>query len=387
MGVIYFAAGFVPIQLNKSEVIAMETILFGFWGLVWWEKILFVLAATHITIAAVTIYLHRAQAHLALDLHPIVAHFFRFWLWLTTGMQTKEWVAVHRKHHSTVETEDDPHSPQVFGIWKVLFEGSELYTKARADKKMVERWGKGAPDDWIERHVYSLRWLGILLMLIIDATLFGIFSGIAMWGVQMLWIPFFAAGVINGAAHYFGYRNYETDDSSTNIVPWGILIGGEELHNNHHRFPTSARFSVKRGEFDVGWSYIRLLEICSLAQVRTEKLAPYWDERDPRCVLNRYRQQVLLPVAKATFPKKTYRRVKQLAIHQSWSISHREELSVLLRQNETLGRIWHMREKLATSLHEKGDSITAWCNSAQKSSVALVRKFAEQIRALPHNAP
>ncbi len=382
---VYLAAGFVPLQLNKSEVIAMETIVYGLWGLAWWQKILFVLVATHITIASVTIYLHRAQAHLALSLHPAIAHFFRFWLWLTTGMQTKEWVAVHRKHHSTVETEADPHSPQVFGIWKVLFEGSELYTQARADKEMVERWGKGAPDDWIERHIYSMRWLGIFSLLIVDIILFGI-SGISAWGVQMLWIPFFAAGVINGGAHYFGYRNYETDDSSTNLVPWGILIGGEELHNNHHRFPVSARFSVKKGEFDVGWLYIRLLEICKLARVSAEKLAPHWNEHDPRWMLNRYRQQVLLPVAKETFSKEMYRRFKRLAMYQSWSASHREELSVLLRQNDTLARIWYMRERLAASLQEKGDSIIAWRKTAQESSIRLLQEFAKRFQSLPHNA-
>lgn len=363
----------------------METIVYGLWGLAWWQKILFVLVATHITIASVTIYLHRAQAHLALSLHPAIAHFFRFWLWLTTGMQTKEWVAVHRKHHSTVETEADPHSPQVFGIWKVLFEGSELYTQARADKEMVERWGKGAPDDWIERHIYSMRWLGIFSLLIVDIILFGI-SGISAWGVQMLWIPFFAAGVINGGAHYFGYRNYETDDSSTNLVPWGILIGGEELHNNHHRFPVSARFSVKKGEFDVGWLYIRLLEICKLARVSAEKLAPHWNEHDPRWMLNRYRQQVLLPVAKETFSKEMYRRFKRLAMYQSWSASHREELSVLLRQNDTLARIWYMRERLAASLQEKGDSIIAWRKTAQESSIRLLQEFAKRFQSLPHNA-
>ena len=236
------------------------------------SAVLVTLGMTHITIVAVTVYLHRAQAHRALDLHPAVSHFFRFWLWLTTGMVTKEWVGVHRRHHAKCETAEDPHSPQILGLRKVLGEGAELYAQAASDRAAVERYGQGTPDDWLERRLYSrFSWQGVALMLLLDVVLFGVY-GIVIWAVQMLWIPIFAAGVINGVGHYFGYRNFEPPDASTNIVPWGILIGGEELHNNHHAFPSSARLSSKWWEFDIGWMYIRILTALRLAKVR--RVAP-----------------------------------------------------------------------------------------------------------------
>ncbi|MCX8004364.1 MAG: fatty acid desaturase [Burkholderiaceae bacterium] len=244
----------------------------GLLGLSWWQLVLVTLALTHVTIATVTIFLHRSQAHRALDLHPAASHFFRFWLWLTTGMVTREWVAVHRKHHAKCETPEDPHSPQVKGIRKVLWEGAELYMAEAANAETLARYGHGTPDDWLERHVYSrFTWQGVALMLGLDLVLFG-WAGLAVWGVQMLWIPFFAAGVINGIGHYWGYRNYDSPDAATNIVPWGILIGGEELHNNHHTYPTSAKLSSKWYEFDLGWLYIRGLEKLGLARVL--RLAP-----------------------------------------------------------------------------------------------------------------
>jgi stearoyl-CoA desaturase (Delta-9 desaturase) len=244
----------------------------GFFDLPWWGYVVYALAVTHITIAAVTIFLHRHQAHRALDLHPLPSHFFRFWLWFTTGMVTKEWTAIHRKHHAKCESAEDPHSPQVFGINKVLWEGTELYRKESRNQETLERYGQGTPDDWIERNVYTkYSVLGISLMMILNFALFG-FVGITIWAVQMAWIPFFAAGVINGIGHYWGYRNFQPEDASTNIVPWGILIGGEELHNNHHAYASSARLSNRWYEFDIGWLYIRILEILSLAQVK--KIAP-----------------------------------------------------------------------------------------------------------------
>lgn len=234
----------------------------------WWGYVVFILVTTHITIASVTIFLHRHQAHRALDLHPVSSHFFRFWLWFTTGMKTKEWAAVHRKHHARVETEEDPHSPQVLGIRKVLFRGTELYKKEAANPETIRKFGEGTPDDWIEHTLYTPHViLGIGLMLAIDIVLFGPI-GLTIWAVQMMWIPFFAAGVINGIGHYRGYRNFETPDESRNIVPWGILIGGEELHNNHHAFPTSARLSNKWYEFDISWLYIRILAALGLAKVK-----------------------------------------------------------------------------------------------------------------------
>jgi len=245
----------------------------GFLDLPWWGLVLVTLALTHVTIAAVTIFLHRHQAHRALDLGPLPAHFFRLWLWLSTGMVTKEWAAIHRKHHAKCETADDPHSPQVLGINRVLWGGVFLYVKESRNRETIERYGHGTPDDWIERTLYT-PWQksGIVLMLAIDMALFGVVPGALIWGVQMVWIPFWAAGVINGIGHYWGYRNFACSDASTNIVPWGILIGGEELHNNHHTYATSAKLSNKWYEFDIGWMYIRILEM--LGQARVKKVAP-----------------------------------------------------------------------------------------------------------------
>jgi stearoyl-CoA desaturase (delta-9 desaturase) len=239
----------------------------GVLDLAWWQLVLATLLLTHITIAAVTIYLHRSQAHRALDVHPAVAHFFRAWLWLTTGMQTKEWVAIHRKHHAKCETPEDPHSPQTRGIRTVLWQGAELYMAEADNAETLARYGHGTPNDWLERNVYSrFTWQGCGLMLGADLILFGA-AGVAVWAVQMIWIPFFAAGVINGIGHYWGYRNYDSPDAATNITPWGILIGGEELHNNHHTYPTSAKLSSKWFEFDLGWTYIRFLSALGLARV------------------------------------------------------------------------------------------------------------------------
>jgi stearoyl-CoA desaturase (delta-9 desaturase) len=238
----------------------------------WWGYVVVTLALTHVTIAAVTIFLHRAQAHRALDLHPAASHFFRFWLWLTTGMVTKEWVAIHRKHHAKVETPDDPHSPQTRGIRTVFWQGSELYRAEAKNAETLAKYGNGTPDDWLERNVYARHsWQGIGLMLVVDVILFGPI-GVTMWAVQMLWIPISAAGVINGIGHYWGYRNFACADASTNIVPWGILIGGEELHNNHHAYGSSAKLSSRWYEFDLGWLYIRLLATVKLARIR--KVAP-----------------------------------------------------------------------------------------------------------------
>lgn len=237
-----------------------------------WELIGVTLVLTHITIAAVTIFLHRSQAHRGLELHPAVMHFFRFWLWLTTGMVTKEWVAIHRKHHARCEREGDPHSPVVFGLSKVFFRGSELYRLEATNAETLQRYGHGTPDDWIERHLYTRHsLLGVLILLALDLALFGVL-GLTVWAVQMAWIPFWAAGVVNGLGHAWGYRNYDCPDASTNVSPWGILVGGEELHNNHHAYGTSAKFSTKWYEFDLGWCYIRILQALGLARVK--KLAP-----------------------------------------------------------------------------------------------------------------
>jgi stearoyl-CoA desaturase (delta-9 desaturase) len=237
-----------------------------------WQIVAFTLITTHITIAAVTIYLHRCQAHRALDLHPVVSHFFRMWLWLTTGMVTREWAAIHRKHHARCETPDDPHSPQTRGLRKVLLEGVELYRAEAANRETIEKFGHGTPDDWIERRLYTrYSSIGIYITLLVDVMLFGAI-GLTVFAVQMLWIPVTAAGIINGIGHYWGYRNWDCPDASTNILPWGILIGGEELHNNHHAYASSAKLSAKWYEFDVGWFYIRVMSLLGLATVR--RLAP-----------------------------------------------------------------------------------------------------------------
>src|SRR4030065_324241 len=242
----------VPSSLHRRAPVRLE----GLIALPWWGYIVVTLVFTHITIAGVTIFLHRHQAHRALDLHPLVSHFFRFWLWLTTGMVTKEWAAIHRKHHARCETAEDPHSPQVLGIGKVLREGSELYRAEAKNQETLVKYGHGTPSDWIERHLYTPHSAtGFTPMFIVNVLLFGPI-GHTIWAVQMMWIPITAAGGINRIGHYWGYRNYEAADASTNIVPWGILIGGEELHNNHHTFASSAKLSSKWWEFDIGWVYL-----------------------------------------------------------------------------------------------------------------------------------
>jgi len=250
----------------------------GLLQLSWWQLIVAALLLTHVTIASVTIYLHRSQAHRAVDLHPAVANFFRAWLWLTTGMQTKEWVAIHRKHHAKCETTEDPHSPQTRGINTVLWKGAELYMVEAENKETLQRYGHGTPNDWVERNVYSrYSWQGVGLMLGVNLILFGV-AGLAIWAVQMLWIPFHAAGVINGLGHFWGYRNYDSPDASTNLTPWAFWIGGEELHNNHHTHPTSAKFSLKWFEFDLGWQYIRAMQAVGLAKVLRVAPVPKVDE-------------------------------------------------------------------------------------------------------------
>ena len=232
--------------------------------------IIFTLLATHLTIVCVTLYLHRSQAHRGVEFHPVLSHIMRFWLWMTTGQITRQWVAVHRKHHRFTEVEGDPHSPHVFGFWQVLFKGAFLYHTASKDSVMVAQYGAGTPDDWIEQNIYTKHSrAGILLMLLIDLLLFG-WWGFVVWGIQMIWIPFWAAGVVNGAGHWWGYRNGETKDHSRNLSPIGIIIGGEELHNNHHLDPASPKFSLKPWEFDIGWMYLKAFEFLRLAKIKSK---------------------------------------------------------------------------------------------------------------------
>ncbi len=376
----------------------------GFLNLSWWQLVLVALALTHITIAAVTIFLHRHQAHRALDLHPLVSHFFRFWLWLTTGMVTREWVSIHRKHHALCETAEDPHSPQVLGIKKVLWEGSELYSQAARDRSTLDRYGHGTPDDWLERHVYGPRnWLGVSLMLVLDVLLFGV-AGIAVWAVQMVWIPFFAAGVINGLGHYWGYRNYPSADASTNISPWGILIGGEELHNNHHAFPGSARLSSRRSEFDIGWLYIRLLSTLRLARIK--KVAPGLaviagkqaiDMETVRAVvisrmhvLARYASEVLLPVSRRELGGRgLVRRFRKVVAKDQGMLdefSHRW-LSQLLERSQSLRTVFQYQQQLrqiwertATNQEALLAALQDWCRRAEASGIQSLQDFARNLR-------
>ena len=341
---------------------------FGLIQLPWWGYVLLTLALTHITILSVTIYLHRHQAHRALDLHPLVSHFFRFWLWLTTGMGTKEWVAVHRKHHAKVETEDDPHSPTVAGIRTVLWQGTELYRAETAKAETLEAYGHGTPDDWLERQLYSKHSvLGVSLLLIINFMLFG-FIGITIWAVQMAWIPFFAAGVINGVGHWRGYRNFESPDASTNILPFGILIGGEELHNNHHAFASSARFSIKKWEFDIGWFYIQMMRRLKLARVKKLAPIPMFNNAKPQVdvdtvsavITNRfnvmadYARHVIADVyqdelRKASVAKRQLLRKGRKFLHRADTLldsKAQSHLQNLLAENDTLKTVYEYRKRL-----------------------------------------
>src|SRR5690554_6301558 len=374
-----------------------------------WQVLLATLLLTHVTIISVTIYLHRHSAHNALDLHPALAHFFRFWLWLTTGMVTKEWTAIHRKHHAKCETDEDPHSPVVQGIGKVLFEGAELYRVA-ATPETLKRYGQRTPDDWIERHLYSKHHsLGIGLMAVIDILLFGVL-GITVWAVQMMWIPLFAAGLINGAGHYWGYRNFDCADNARNLVPWGILIGGEELHNNHHTYPNSAKLSAKPWEFDLGWMWIRIFSALGLAKVKST--GPIAHKAPGKAVLDvdtvmaivnnrfrvmaEYRKTVLLPALKQEKAnimangRSLYRRAKKLLSREVSLIHPREKetLDSVLERHEMLKLIYDKSHELQALWRQRGlkpqDKLQAlmdWCKEAETSGIRYLEEFAAHLRA------
>jgi stearoyl-CoA desaturase (delta-9 desaturase) len=383
-------------------------------GLPWWGLVLLTLGLTHITIAAVTIFLHRHQAHRALDLHPAVSHFFRFWLWLTTGMVTREWVAIHRKHHAKCDTAEDPHSPVIFGIRRVLLSGAELYRDEAGNPETLARYGQHTPDDWLERHVYSRHPIfGIGGLLIAEVALFGPI-GITIWAVQMLWIPLFAAGVINGLGHFLGYRSYSTQDASRNIVPWGILIGGEELHNNHHAYSASARLSSRWWEIDLGWVYIRLLETLGLATVR--KVAPALRLRrdktecdtDTVHAIVRHRFAILTRYAR-TLRRTMRAEIRALRAHAApdfeygkaiAAIKHwlqretvelapteRQALDRALHGSPVLQTIYAMRQELATLWHRSAATpeqlarqLEDWCQRAETSGIAALRQFSLTLR-------
>jgi stearoyl-CoA desaturase (delta-9 desaturase) len=387
----------------------------GLLGASWWQMVLAALVMTHITIAAVTIFLHRSQAHRALELHPVMSHFFRLWLWLTTGMVTKEWVAIHRKHHAKCETHEDPHSPVTRGIDTVFWKGSELYRAEAKNQETLTKYGHNTPDDWIERHLYTpYSWQGVALMMIVNVALFGA-AGVTIWAVQMIWIPVTAAGIINGIGHYWGYRNFEAVDASTNISPWGIIIGGEELHNNHHTYPTSAKLSVKPYEFDIGWLYIRIMEMVGLAtvrktppQLRLGVIKPVADNKTLEALIaNRYevmaryatavRQAVDLELdrLKAQGGQGSARLV-QMRLALQWL--HRDadkipqkikpELEQAVGQSPALAKFVTMREELRqfwtrtnVSAEQLVADLQAWCKRAEESGIASLQDFARNLRA------
>ncbi len=385
---------------------------FPVWGLFRlpvWGYVLFILVATHISIASITIFLHRYQAHRALDMHPVVSHFFRFWLWLTSGTVTQEWVAVHRRHHARVETAEDPHSPQVHGIKKVLLEGYELYRGGAADPEIIAKYGHSTPDDWLERNVYQKRsHLGLIALFVIYVVLFGL-PGITLWAVQMLWQPVMAAGIINGVGHWWGYRNFEVPDASTNIVPWGIFIGGEELHNNHHAFPSSARLSSRWWEFDIGWMYIRLLESLGLARVKKVppqlNFAPHKMRADLDTlkalitnrfqVMSQYAKTVLVRVhaeelKKAdVYRRRVLRRAKSLLAREESLLTTeaRGKLERALAQSHRLETVYEHKRRLQAIWQERSmsqerllRSLQDWCRQAEASGIRALQEFA---RTLP----
>ncbi len=392
----------------------MDSFFFsGVFDLPWWGLVLAALALTHVTIASVTIFLHRCQTHRALDLHPIPSHFFRFWLWLTTGMVTREWVAIHRKHHARCETADDPHSPQVYGINRVLWGGVFLYVKESYNKETMERYGRGTPDDWLERGIYSrFAVLGLTIMGATDAILFGPIPGALILLAQIAWIPFWAAGVINGIGHFWGYRNWPTEDASTNMAPWGILIGGEELHNNHHAFPSSARLSNKWYELDIGWLYIRILEVLGLARVK--KVAPIPKFAEAKAAIDAetlqavitHRYDVLATYAKslrATYAEEV-RKLRRFAPQDARVLRgmkrwlHRNDKTLaeaerrriaeaLKRSSAPVHTVYSMRAEL-TALWERSSAsreqlvrqLQDWCHRAEASGIRPLVEFSRRLR-------
>jgi stearoyl-CoA desaturase (Delta-9 desaturase) len=381
----------------------------------WWQVLIATLVMTHFTIVSVTVFLHRAQSHKALDLHAAPAHAFRLWLWLTTGMVTKEFVAIHRKHHAKCETEEDPHSPQIRGIKALLLTGVELYRTESENQETISKYGLGTPNDWIERNLYSrYSWQGVALMLILNVILFGAI-GITVWAVQMLWIPVMATGIINGIGHWWGYRNFEAPDASTNVSPWGIVIGGEELHNNHHTYPASAKFSVKPYEFDIGWGYIRALEILGLAKVRKTipalklgSIKPVADNQTLEALItNRYEVMAKYARSLRHASRAEVNRLKaeglpsaakleNMRLANTWL--HRDEdkipaalkprIALAVEQSPGLAKLVSMREELRqlwtrtnVSVEQLVVDLQTWCKKAEESGIAALQDLALKLRA------
>lgn len=400
--------------MNDFPLLGLESLL-NFLNRGWldwsgWAILAYTLVTTHITIAAVTIYLHRHQAHRALELHALPAHFFRFWLWLSTGMQTQAWAAIHRKHHAKCETPEDPHSPQTRGLKAVFWRGAELYRAEAKNAETLDKYGHGTPQDWLERHLYSrFPWQGLGLMLLVNLALFGAI-GLTVWAVQMMWIPVTAAGVINGVGHFWGYRNFEAHDASTNILPWGIVIGGEELHNNHHTYPTSAKLSVKPYEFDIGWMYIRILSALGLARVKKTppKLAygdiqPVADEKTLEALIaNRYEVMAAYARQLRSTCRQDIRSLNQrpaeavLRAARRWMHRDPEKIpagdlslvqqaraalpqaDTMVSMREELRQLWLSTHRTRTQL---AADLQAWCRQAESSGIAALRDFSMRLRA------
>ena len=388
--------------------------IYGVLNLSAWGYVIVTLVMLQITMMAVTLYLHRDQAHRAIDLHPVLRQFFRFWIWCTSGMLTREWVGVHRKHHAFCETKGDPHSPQIYGLKKVLFEGAELYRVEKDNRETVEKFGRGAPDDWLEKNIYlRVPFGGILLLVITELLLFGV-PGIIIIAIQMSSMPLFAAGIINGLGHHSGYRNFECDDASTNLVPWAFLIGGEELHNNHHAFPTSAKFSVRRWEFDIGWLYITIFRSLGLARVNKVAPRPVLQEKPDSSVdidnlraiiINRmhvlrdYTKQVTVPVFKKekalAVGNKAFHRAKKLLVRRPMLLDENAKMRLgkLLENNVALQTVHEFREKLSelwcganVSNERLLAQLREWCADAEASGIKVLEDFAERLRSY-HLAP
>ncbi|MGE4330887.1 DesA family fatty acid desaturase [Diaphorobacter sp.] len=401
----------MPIPDGALLNAVLDWLAHGLWNLSWWHIVLYALVTTHITIAAVTIFLHRCQAHRALELGPVPSHFFRLWLWLATGMVTRQWVAIHRKHHARCETPDDPHSPQTRGLSTVMWKGAELYRAEAKNPETLQKFGHGTPDDWMERNVYTrFTWQGVGLMLVADLALFGA-AGAAVWAVQMAWIPFWAAGVVNGVGHYWGYRNFEAPDASTNLVPWGIVIGGEELHNNHHTYPAAAKFSVKPYEFDVGWLYISLLRKIGWATVKKVPprlqlgaVRPVADEKTLEALIaNRY--EVMAGYARDVrracqdeIAALKARKADVSALRTARRWLHRDAEKVPARAqpqlaqaraaHPALDKMVTMREELrqlwlntSRSREQLTADLQAWCQRAEASGIAALQEFSVRLRA------
>jgi stearoyl-CoA desaturase (delta-9 desaturase) len=382
----------------------------GLSGFGWIGIAVYFLIVTQLTIFSVTLYLHRSQAHRGVDFHPVIAHVFRFWTWATTSMITKEWTAIHRKHHAKCETEEDPHSPMHKGIGNVLWRGADMYRESRLDRASIEQYGKGCPDDWIERHLYTpYATMGPVVLLFASFALFG-FAGVAMWALQMAWIPFWAAGVINGLGHWWGYRNFETTDTATNLTPWGVWVGGEELHNNHHAFPSSAKFALRRFEFDIGWAAIKLLAAVRLAKVL--RVAPSLNVRpnismpDTETVralvihrfqaMTDYQRNVLKPAlreeaaaAGARLRSMLPRRLRKgIADDRRWlKPDAREQLQAWIASRPRIKTLVEYRARLAEVLESRGNDaserlqrLQAWCAEAEASGVRALQDYSARLK-------